>query len=241
MNQASRRLWLLLSPSLPVGGYSYSQGLEYAVANGQVTDFESTRHWIGGLARQVLPRVDLPLLLRMFQALANRNTIEFQQWNLQLLALRETAELRAEDLAMGQALWRLLGELTPAPTHDYPVDVSHTTDTNHSADISSLPQPSRLTFAGALACAGHLWALDEATLCDACAWIWCENQVAAAVKLVPLGHSDGQRLLLSLADELNALTVQALACPDEALGMTATGLAIASAQHENQAARLFRS
>jgi urease accessory protein len=218
-----------------VGGYSYSQGLEYAVNAGHVVDVSSTRSWIMGLARHLLPRVDLPLLLRLSAALRADDLSGFARWNSLLLAMRETAELRLEDAAMGAALKRLLIRINnnPGEAQDY----RH--DEHAAAFFDRLPE--KLTFAAALTVAGKLWNIEETELCDTCGWIWADNQVAAAIKLVPLGHSDGQRLLLEIADELPALTASAMTCPDEALGMSATGLSLCSAAHETMPARQFRS
>ena len=221
MNTRQHRLWLLLSPALPVGGYSYSQGLEFAVAAGWVSSFAEARAWIAGLAAVVLPHLDLPLLARMARAARAGDRAAMTYWNAYLLASRETAELRMEDLAMGRALQRLLGDLGDGEGSDL--------------------LPAQPTFAASFACAGLQWQIGDTELCAAYAWVWSDNQVAAAIKLVPLGQTDGQRLLLELADGLAALTRQALACADEDLGMTATGLAIASAAHETQYTRLFRS
>lgn len=240
MTDASRNLWLLLSPSLPVGGYSYSQGLEQAVHDCLVCDFESARAWILGLARQMLPRLDLPVLLRLCRALRNGEREEFTRWNQTLLAMRETAELRHEDLAMGSALRRLLITLSDERGETISID-SHNQHTATRPASWHTWLPSNLTFAAALAVTGQQWCIDNDTLSDACAWIWAENQIAAAVKLVPLGHSDGQRLLLEIAGQLPSLTAAARACTDQQLGYTATGLALCSAGHETMPARQFRT
>ena len=131
-------------------------------------------------------------------------------------------------------------ELSTGTTADAALPASPATPANVFAE-PAFDLPKTLTFAAALAFAGSLWSLDADLLSDVCAWIWCENQVAAAIKLVPLGHSDGQRLLLSLADELPALTAQARGLRDQDLGVTATGMALCSAAHETLPARLFRS
>jgi len=221
MNPGARRLWLLLSPGLPVGGYSYSQGLEYAVTAGRIAGFADARDWITGVAEAVLPRLDLPLLLRMARAIRAQDDDALAAWNAYLLASRETAELRREDRNMGHALRRLAGGLLGRPRV-----------------VDALSSP---TFAASFAEIGVFWQVPDADLCAAYAWVWCDNQVAAAVKLVPLGQTDGQRLLLELTDRLDALTARAAACADDDLGQAATGVALASAAHETQYSRLFQS
>jgi len=221
MNDPARRLWMLVSPALPVGGFSYSQGMEYAVSVGWIRTFEDARSWIDGLARSVLPRLDLPLLARMARALRADDAAELAYWNGHLLASRETAELRREDGNMGRALRRLAHGLHGGPR---PVD--------------ALATP---TFAASFADLGVCWGVPLDALCAAYAWVWCDNQIAAAVKLVPLGQTEGQRLLLELTDALDTITAFALDCTDAELGQAATGMAIASSAHETQYSRLFQS
>jgi len=215
------RLWMLISPSLPVGGYSYSQGLEYAVQAGWVSTGDDARGWILDLAERQLPVLDLAYLLRLHAARSAAGEAEFARWNSELLAWRETAELRAEDLAMGGSLVRLLRGLDQLP--------------------GDFQLPTRLTFPAGFALAGYAFGESAASTCAALAWVWLENQVAAAVKLIPLGQTEGQRILLDAADRLDDLVARALACADDELGATAPGLAIASAAHEMQYSRLFRS
>jgi urease accessory protein len=106
----------------------------------------------------------------------------------------------------------------------------------------SLPgKAPRLPFACAFAVACANWRVPEDAACAGFAWAWCESQVAAAVKLVPLGHTAGQRLLLALGDEIGTAVTRATAVGDDAIGVTLPGLAIASALHETQYTRLFRS
>jgi urease accessory protein len=99
----------------------------------------------------------------------------------------------------------------------------------------------RLPFASAFAVAAVAWSIPADDACAGYAWAWCEAQVAAAVKLVPLGHTAGQRTLLALGAEIPAVVEIAAACRDDDIGVSLPGLAIASALHETQYTRLFRS
>lgn len=219
-----QRLWQLISPALPVGGYAYSQGLETAVEAGWVADEASCLDWVGGLAEQVMPHVDLPLLHRMHRAWRRRDTAAAHAWNRELLAMRESAESLREDRVKGQALARLardLGCALPPPAEDAPV-----TPVSYAAAFSWLSVSWRIGAEDAVA--GYLWS-------------WCESQVAAAVKLIPLGQTAGQRLLRALGDAAPARVARALDCGDDDLGMTAPGLGLAGALHETQYTRLFRS
>ena len=221
MTEVDPRLWQLISPTLPVGAFTYSQGLEYAVEAGWVTDERAAQDWILGLATEVLCRLDLPLLARMHRAWKAGRCEEALGWNEYLLAARESRELWQQDLNLGQALLRLL------PVLEIRVPEA----------LASRPVAYATVFALASAGGG----MDTHATLAGYAWSWGENQVAATIKLVPLGQSAGQRILLHLGRILDGLVERALACGDADLGMTATGLGIASARHETQHTRLFRS
>jgi urease accessory protein len=217
MNTSYARLWQLISPALPVGGFSYSQGLEQAVEAGVVSDESTAANWIGGILRHGIAVTELPVLRRIHGAWLEGPRARALRWNDRLLAMRETAELRFEDRAMGEALMRLMPTLgLEVPDH-------------------------ALSFAGAFAIAAAQSGVDEREAMAGYAWTWAEMQVAAAVKLVPLGHSMGQRLLWNLGGELDAVVARAAACGDDEIGMSLAGLAIMSARHETQYTRLFRS
>ncbi len=214
-------LWLLISPALPVGGYSYSQGIEYAVEQGWIFDAASTADWLHGVAGATLVHTDLALLLRLHRAQCCDDTGHMDTLNDELAACRESAELLDEDRQMGRALTRLLGDLLP-PT-----------------SVQKLPrQPA---FATAFAAACVALDIDADAALAAYAWVWFENQVAAAIKLVPLGQTDGQRLMLEAGRQLPRYVGLARSVGDDAIGLTLPGVALASARHEHQHTRLFRS
>ena len=106
--QALIRLCHLVSPALPIGAYAYSQGLEYAVHAGWVHDEASTLAWLQGLSRHSLGTLDLPILLRLHTAWRANDAAALRDWSAQLIASRESAELRAEERHLGQALARVL-------------------------------------------------------------------------------------------------------------------------------------
>jgi len=215
------RLLHLVSPALPVGAYAYSQGLEYAVQAGWVADEAGSFAWLRGLAWRGLGSLDLPVLLRLQRACARGDEAALQDWNARLLAARPTAELRAEDRHLGQALLRILASL----------------------EVPGVPAPGAgpASFALAFALAGTHWRIAERDLLTGYLWSWTENQVLAAIKLVPLGQSAGQRLLHRLIGELPAVVARALTLHDEEIGSSAVSQGLASALHETQYTRLFRS
>jgi len=211
----------LVSPALPLGGYAYSQGLEYAVQAGWVRD-ESTAHdWIGGIARAAVGTLDLPILLRLYRAWRDGNAEAIEAWNAKLLAARETAELRAEDHNLGAALARVLEQL----------------DMPHARPWRRTPAALATLFS----LAAFRWAIPEEAALAGYLWAWSENQVLCALRLVPLGQSAGQRLLKRLGDAIPEVVSRASALEDAQICVSAFGQPLASALHETQYTRLFRS
>lgn len=216
------RLLHLVSPTLPIGAFTYSQGLEWAVEAGWVRDQAQLAGWLEGQLSQGLGRVDLPLLARLQRAVVQRDPAAFDHWSRYLLACRDTQELRAEERQRGKALATLLPHLGLEPGDDWRAGCE------------------RCQAAG-LALAAGRWAIPPDTTALGHAWAWLENQVLAGVKLIPLGQTAGQRLLHRLSARLPGLVSVSLELPDEALGGALPALAIASSRHEEQYTRLFRS
>ena len=217
------RLLQLASPALPVGAYTYSQGLEWAVESGAIRDEASALEWIADLLEWNLGRFEAPLLARMLAAC--RSAEDLAPLNEMFLASRETTELRAETVQMGYSMTRLLGEL-----EDFP----------HSAldPLNAIDQPS---FPVAWACAAAAWDIDDASALSAYLWSWAENQVLAALKAGPLGQAAGQRALLALGGRIPTVVEGALALAATEYSNFAPGFAIACSRHETQYSRLFRS
>jgi len=216
------RVLQLASPALPIGGYAYSQGLEYAVEQDWVKDLDSAAAWLEGVANRALGQLDIPVLLRQFAALEAGDRASVQRWNDWLLANRETAELYLEDSQQGGALLRLMISLEMPTALDW-------------------PKGEPIALMTAFAMAGSHWQTDVRSLAHGVLWSWLENQVGAATKLVPLGQTDAQRLLGRLLPGLPLIVDAASELKDDELGAGLPGLAFASARHEHQYTRLFRS
>jgi urease accessory protein len=105
------RLLQLVSPALPIGMYSYSQGQEKAVEDGWLNDEAAVAEWLEGLLECCIARTDVPVLARLYGAWADEDEARVARWSAYLRACRETEELRLEDRQTGQALARVLGGL----------------------------------------------------------------------------------------------------------------------------------
>lgn len=217
-------IWLA-SPALPVGGFSYSEGLESAVDAGVVGDEAQARDWLLDQLRLSLARGDMPAAARAFAACRRGDmdtVVELDQW---VRATRESHEFRGQVEQMGRSLLEWLR--------------NRTGDAGALERFTAvLPAPTwPIAFAFAAAQTGA--PAREAML--AFAFGWAENMVQAAIKCVPLGQAAGQRILAALAAAIPPAVDEALALPDGERQAFTPMLAIRSAQHEQQYSRLFRS
>ena len=219
-------MWLS-SPTLPVGGFSYSEGLEAAVDAGLVTDAVQTQHWLRGQLQLTLARSELPVACAAHAAWAAGDIAALQTLQAWVLATRESSELRLQTEQMGRSMLEWLRKLRP----DHPL-------LPLAAQLSPAP-----VWPLAFALGGHALGLDAAQMAHALAFSWLENQVQAAMRAVPLGQSDGQRLLAALTPDIPAAVQQAQYLqdrPDDWQNFSPL-LAILSSRHETQYSRLFRS
>lgn len=215
------RLLQLVSPALPIGAFAYSQGLETAIEQGWLRKPEDVRSWLEGVLTNAVSRMDIPVFVRLWRAFDQAHLDEVRHWNAFLLAARGAAELRAEDAHLGQALLRVLKTLgvPEAMTLDLG-DTAYATTFALAARHGDIPCPT--------AALGFAFA-------------WAETQVGAAVRLVPLGQSDGVKILAGLSGALSSCVRAALHLSDHEIATGTPGLALASAWHETQYSRLFRS
>ena len=218
---ALSRLFQLISPSLPIGGYTYSQGIEWAVEQGWISNQQDVKSWIGGLLETTIQYQELPLLIRMLHAWSDDDLETLQYWNRWLIASRETFELRQEESNRARAFTQVLVSLD-----------------------ASAEQVKPYLLQSQTACFGYAcnqWQVSEADACNGFVWGWLENLVLSAVKIIPLGQTAGQRLVFELSEMLPEIIEQALLISDDDIGCSSMAMSIASAQHETQYTRLFRS
>lgn len=220
------RLLQLASPALPVGAYTYSQGLEWAVESGVICDEASAGRWIADLLQHGIGRYEAPLVFALMAAWTGETPAEVLRLNGDFIASRESAELRAETVQMGFSLRRLLHDLRD----DSLIEV---------ADL--VERCSEVAFPTVWAGIAASWKINPEFALTAYLWSWAENQAMAALKSVPLGQAAGQRILAEVGLQIPAIAIDALQLPETAWSNFTPAFAIACAKHETQYSRLFRS
>ncbi|WP_454720646.1 MULTISPECIES: urease accessory protein UreF [Cupriavidus] len=230
MTQLSQLISLLhlASPALPIGGFSYSQGLEAAIDCGLVHDADSAEQWVRSNLLDVQAQCEAPVWLLLFRGWQAGDADGVARWNDWFLATRESAELRLETGQMGWSLARLVAQMAWG-------------DEALRARLAAL-SPVCLPTAFAAACAAL--GVDERDGLAAYCFSWAENQVAAALKAVPLGQVAGQHILRRLHAAVAQTVDEAVRRADAAPPLLSTFsplLGLLSARHETQYSRLFRS
>lgn len=216
------RLMHLVSPSLPVGGFTYSQGIEWAVEAGWIRTAEDLDAWLSDQLHSSIARLDLPLLIRMCGAARAVDADAMNAWIDCLLAARDTSELRAEESNRGRALAGLLTAWELPGAADW-------------RPLLARSQVAGFSFAAAA------WAIPVQDAALGYAWGWLENLTLAAIKIIPLGQTRGHQVLQRLIDGIPSAVDGALSMADDEIGASSPGLAIASSAHEIQYTRLYRS
>ncbi|UCH48224.1 MAG: urease accessory protein UreF [Betaproteobacteria bacterium] len=219
------KLLRIASPALPVGAFSYSQGLEWAVECGVVTDEDTAGQWIGSLLSGSIARFEMPMLAAFYRVWSDNDSALAADLNEDYLASRETAELRSESIQMGGALLAVLQS-----------DGQH-----EPAVLDAVGAIDHVVFPNVFAFAAATWNLQLEDVLTTYAWSWLENQVTAAMKLVPLGQRAGQRLLAGMSPACAEAMRTAVSLPKDGWSNFAPLFAIASSRHETQYTRLFRS
>lgn len=245
MNPEARlRLYQLLSPALPVGAFSYAEGLEPLVQRGVLPDAAAVAAWLAAelqagslrLEAAALPQLKRLLLQWQRQTQAGREAEaedlrrQLLQRDSALLALREAREVRAQQRQMGGSLLQLLADLGwPLPTA-----VAEPT-------AGASPTPVALAWPCAFAWAGCCLEIPELELIEAYLYGWSANQLSAAVRLVPLGPTEAQRQQLALGPLISRQAELLLASDPDDLWSAGVGAGMAQLQHAELYSRLFRS
>ena len=223
------RLLQLVSPSLPVGAYSYSEGLETLTQTETISDRETLQHWLSQELRVGAAQMEGAIMVRAYRALQEKDAmLGLRYWNQWYGAARETEELRNQSLQMGRSMMKVLQGLESSGDFDRLL-------------LDPLLLEERWHFPIAFAIVAVAW---EIALPDALLGYfqsWSSNLIAAGIKLIPLGQTDGQRIGWAMQESIAAAVLAVLALDDDDLGSCGWGVALASMQHERLYSRLFRS
>jgi urease accessory protein len=219
------RLLQLASPALPIGAYSYSQGLEWMIDSGAIPDAAAVQRWIGDVLECVVADGEVAVLARLINACERGDRPAFAQWSAWHRASRESRELRAETEQMGASLVKLASDLGMLD----------------DASVALAASVAPITLPGAFALACNALGIRADAALAGYTMSWLENQVLVAIKVLPLGQVAGQKMLLALSARIPAVVARASTIGDDDVASFAPGVALASARHEAQYSRLFRS
>ncbi|NJL82384.1 MAG: urease accessory protein UreF [Chloroflexaceae bacterium] len=224
MNDATfLALLQLASPGLPVGAYSYSEGLETLVESKAIANLDDLQHWLQQELGYGAIRLEAAVMVRARDCYERQDWAGLHRWNHWLGAARETAELRQQSQQMGQSLLKLLLHLQP----------------QLQSLTKCFPNPCHHAIAFGLGTAN--WDIEHRASVLAYLHSWAANLIIAGVKLIPLGQTSGQQLLLQLHPYLSRCCQEILTLGDDGLQSCSWGLGLASMAHETQYTRLFRS
>ncbi len=212
----------LASPALPVGAYSYSEGLETLVEAG-VIDNRHLGDWLKQELRYGAIRLEAAIAIRAYRGAEAGDLAALSYWNAWLSAAKETQELREQSWQMGRSLLKLFLELQP--------------QVQLMADAVGNP----CNYAIAFGIAAQEWQIELKQAMLGYLHSWATNAIASGVKLIPLGQTAGQQLLFELHPTIRDAANEILALEDDDLASCGWGLALASMAHETQYTRLFRS
>lgn len=218
----------LASPALPLGAYSYSEGLEMLVEQGIIDSDKSLAHWLTQELNQGAIRLEAAIMIRAYRCVLSQNFTQLSDWNHWLTAARESSELREQSWQMGNSLCRLLLELE---------SIQEMPDLK--ACITAIGKPCNYAVAFGIAAAG--WKIEENYTVLGYLQSWATNLITAGVKLIPLGQTSGQKILLQLNSVILKLAEEIIVLSDDNLISCSWGLGLASMAHETQYTRLFRS
>jgi urease accessory protein len=217
------RLLQLASPLLPVGGYSYSEGLESLILQGNVYDRSTLQTWIDRELQTGAIRLETAIMDRAYLASSQFDLKRLNHWNNWITAARETEELRLQSWQMGGSLIKLALELTPEIQNS----------------IDSIEYPCH--YAIAFGITAQSWQIDRYQAILAYLHSWATNQIGVGVKLIPLGQTAGQQILWQLQGSIDLQSQAILILDDEDLYACSWGSSLSSMQHESLYSRLFRS
>lgn len=224
---ALRMLLAWLSPAFPVGGFSYSHGLEWAIEDGTVTDAETLKMWLTDILRHGAGWSDGVVFLHGWRAASSGDNVEITEINALAIALQPSKERHLEATAQGRAFLSTVAATWP---NDRLAAFAALFEFN-----AAVAYP----VAVALACAAH--EIPPAQALNAYLGAFVANLVSAGVRAIPLGQTDGQQIIAALSPLIETVADSASTATTDMLGGSAWRADIASMKHETQYTRLFRS
>ncbi|WP_071517386.1 urease accessory protein UreF [Geitlerinema sp. PCC 9228] len=222
-DKALLHLLQLVSPGLPVGAYSYSEGLETWIAAHKIVDGVSLHAWLQHQLQYGSVRIDTAAMLRGYRAVVAGDRAGLCFWNHWLSATRETEELRQAAWQMGKSLADLLAAIAPT--------------TQPWLDACESPRNFALVFGIAAA----TWGIDEHHATLGYLHAWSSNLIHAGVRLIPIGQTTAQKITYQLSSDIEKAAHAIAALPNDDLESCTWGLSLASMQHETLYSRLCRS
>lgn len=218
----------LSSPALPLGAYSYSEGLETLVEQGIIYNDKTLEDWLTQELIYGAIRLEAAIMLRGYRCINKPDLTQLNHWNQWLSAARESLELREQSWQMGNSLSRLLLELNKVK--EIPI---------LEKCIKAIDKPYNYAVMFGIAAAN--WQIEENYAILGYLQSWASNLMTAGIKLIPLGQTAGQKILLKLHPIIIKSTEEIFALSDDNLVSCNWGLGLASMAHETQYTRLFRS
>jgi urease accessory protein len=226
------RLLQLASSTLPVGAYTYSEGLEFLAEMGHVDSAAALQDWVAQELTCGSIRVESGIMLRAYQSALQGNEAQLLSWNAWWSAARETEELRLQSWQMGRSLLRLFLSLE---------EPSATAGIDKTWPALQALWSQECNFAIAFGTVAAAWQIEPIDALLGYLQSWATNLIAAGIKLIPLGQTAGQQMLLNVQPKIERAAQDIEQLPDEALESCGWGLSLASMAHETQYSRLFRS
>lgn len=219
---SATRLLQLVSPSLPIGSFTYSQGLEWAVESGWVESQEDLHAWLKDILQTSITYLEIPLFKRLHRAYSQADMAVSSDWIDYFLATRETSELLTEEHHRGRAFTRLLPELGLKLDNELKQQLQQSQLAGFAYTVSQ-------------------WNIESVSAIQAYTWSWLENLTLSGVKLIPLGQTAGQQIIFQLGESVSSAVHLGLSLADKDIGFSCCAQAIASSLHESQYTRLYRS
>ncbi len=241
------RLLQIISPSLPVGAYSYSEGIEYLCHAEIILTEADLCHWLRRELSEGFIVTEAAIVLRAHQAIVSGDKSALEYWNSWFSATRESEEVRLASWQMGQSLMKLWCQLPDGQLTCFASSNPSLRSTTRQEISGFLPQAKEnsdgkgCNYAIAFGVVAASLEIDASNAISGYIYSWLSNLVSAAVRTIPLGQTTGQQIIFHLSKYILLSSQSALQRLDSELEWCGWGASLACAKHETQYSRLFRS